>query len=76
MYSEKTFDFKIKKSEVIRLNRIIDKLALLSDLDEIQELNWIWSNVYNRNMYGYSLNREKFINRSIRFYNEKKLCEI
>lgn len=65
-------DFKIKKKEYLRINKIIELLARLSDLEEIQELNYLWSNMSNRNMFGYELDESRFKLRKLVEYSKNK----
>lgn len=54
MYKTEKFDVKITKEEVQMINKIVEKLALLSDLQEIQVLNYYWTNFYHRELFGYT----------------------
>lgn len=51
----KKFELEFKKSELILIDKIIRNLALLSELDEIQKLCFVWSDVYCRNMFGFRI---------------------
>lgn len=55
----RSFEIEITKEELIQLDRLLHSLALLSDLDEVQKVYFIWSNLYCRNMFGYSLEFDK-----------------
>lgn len=65
----RSFDFEITKDEYIKLSRLLHDLALMSDLDEVQQANFIWSNLSNRNMFGYSLDSDKMYYRILRERN-------
>lgn len=77
MYKTDKFNVQISKHEYQRISKIVDKLAMLSDLQEVQELYYIWTNFSCREMYGFSkLNPNKVYKdvkerRKIRFENEK-----
>ena len=49
------FEFVITKVEVIKLSNLLHSLALMSDLYVVQQANFIWLNISNRNLFGYSL---------------------
>lgn len=60
------FEFEITKDEAIKLNKLLHSLALLCDFEEVQQANFIWSNIFNRNMFGYSLDFDSVYKRLCR----------
>lgn len=55
----RSFEIEITKDEFVQMDSLLHFLALLSDLDEVQKVYFIWSNLYCRNMYGFSLEFDK-----------------
>lgn len=67
MYRNDKFDVQITKHELQRIDRIINQLAKLSDLEEIVELNFLWSNFYMRELFGYKSEIPK-----LKFYEKNR----
>lgn len=61
---DKFLNFRVRKSEYIRLNQIVNDLARISDLEEIHELDSIVTNIVNRHYFD---GLDEYFNRKIRF---------